>query len=96
MARAAPAPRAWRYAWPVLVISGELFVVDYQTGSANVIPADSGRVLWHGGPAGRATIVDIVRLAGLENYATRAFSALRSLRQRFYFDARPQPTNASE
>lgn len=27
-------PRVWSYAWPVLVICGELFVVDYQTGSA--------------------------------------------------------------
>lgn len=88
-ARATLEPPAWRYAWPVLVISGELFVVDYQTGSANVVPAESSRVLWHGGPAGRATVVDVVRLAALEDYAARAFTALRSLRQRLYFDARP-------
>ena len=72
----------------MLVISGELFV-DYQTGSGHVVPAESSRVLWHGGPAGRATAFYVVRLAGLEDYAARAFSALRSLRQRLYFDARP-------
>jgi hypothetical protein len=88
-ARTTPEPPAWRYAWPVLVISGELFVVDYQVGSANVVPTDWGRIIWHGGPAGRATVVDVVRLGGLENYAARAFGALRGLRQRLYFKARP-------
>ncbi len=83
-----PPPPPWRYAWPVLVISGELFVVDYQTGSANVVPVESSRVLWHGGPAGRATVVDVVRLTGLEEYAKRAFRALQSVRQRLYFHAR--------
>jgi hypothetical protein len=88
-AGARPDPPAWRYTWPVLVISGELFVVDYLTGTANVVPADRGRVLWHGGPAGRATVVDVVRLGARERYAVGAFQALESLRTRLYFDARP-------
>jgi len=89
MARSTPEPPAFRYAWPVLVISGELFIVDYLTGSATIVPVDRGRVLWHGGPAGRATVVDVVRLGGLSEYAPRARQALEDLRTRFYFEARP-------
>lgn len=76
------------YAWPVLVISGELYVVDYLKGSANVVPADASRLIWHGGPAGRPTVVDVVRQSVLDDYADRAFKGLRALRQRLYFDAR--------
>lgn len=93
-AMADPGLRRWTYAWPILVISGELFVIDYMSGSPNVVATEAARVLWHGGPAGRATVVDVVRLSGLEEYAGRAFGALRSLRQRLYFNARSDARGA--
>ena len=93
-ARVDPEPRRWTYAWPILVISGELFVVDYLSGAPNVVATKAARVLWHGGPAGRATVVDVVRQSGLKEYAGPAFGALRTLRQRLYFDARSDARGA--
>ena len=85
-------PPACSFAWSALVVTGELFTVDYLKPEPTIAPIPWGRIIWHGGPTGRPTAVDVVRLEALSDYAEKCFKALRGVRTRLDFDSRQTQT----
>lgn len=71
-------------AWPVVVISGPLFAATYgldhdRGDEPEIVVRRRERLLWHGGPAGRSVMVDIVTIDALAEHAERLFHGLRDI-----------------
>ena len=71
-------------AWPVVVISGPLFAATYgldpsRGDEPEIVIRRRERLLWHGGPAGRSVMVDLLTIDALAEHADRLFQGLRNV-----------------
>ena len=74
-------PQTRGLAWPVVVISGPLFAATYgldpdSGDEPEIVERRRERLLWHGGPAGRPVLVDIVTIDALADHAERLLQGL--------------------
>jgi hypothetical protein len=81
-------------AWPVVAISGPLFAATYgldpdSSDEPEIVERRRERLLWHGGPAGRPVLVDIVTIDALADHAERLFQGLAEIAHAIEAEDRP-------
>lgn len=78
----------WRLVWPVVLIDGPLFELDFEEGTERLIAVDTKRLLWYASPYGEPVGIDIVRLGDFERYVSSAMEGLWHTAKRLVEDHR--------